>query len=113
MKENLVIRDGLHFRLRVNGKWHDHQTLREAHCRLSCAGLDSHKMLASAISVPAPFDIEYRPRGRHRWWLNGNPVPVKCVKFMLSEVGCDKEVIEGIIRGHKRAYEIEHMTKCP
>jgi len=109
MKENLVIRDGNRFHLRVNGRWHKDQTWEEAHWILVLANLDPYKMLASAIKVPEPMDIEYKPVGRRRWWLNGNPVPVACVKYKLSEAGCDKEVIDAILHANKLLYQIKEM----
>lgn len=109
MKENLVIRDGDHFHLHVNGQWHKHQTWDEARWILVLADLDPYKMLASAIRVPKPFDIDYQPVGRHRWWFNGHPVPVACVKYMLRDSGCDKEVIDAILHANKLLYQIKEM----
>ena len=107
--KDIVIRDGKHFHLRVNGHWHKDQTWEEARLILMSADLDPHKMLASAIKVPEPMDIEYRPLGRHRWWLNGHPVPVACVKYMLGEAGCNKEVIDAILHANKLLYRIKEM----
>ena len=112
MKENLVIRNGQHYDLRINGEWHDHQTSRDAWILLDTADLNADRMLESAITMPAPFSIEYRPSGRHRWWLNGNPAEVKWIRMMLRETGSDKECIDAIVRGHKLAYEVEQMVKC-
>jgi len=110
VKENIVIRDGLHFNLRVNDTWHKHQTWDDARWIFIRANLDPYEMFASAITEPEPFEIEYRPKGRHRWWFNEHPVPVKCIKYMLSESGCSKEVVDAIIHAHKLAYEVEQ--KC-
>ena len=106
MKQNLVIRDGRHFHLRVNGEWHKHQTWEEARWILILADLDPYKMLESAIKVSEPLDIEYRPLGRHRWWVNGRPVPVAWVRYMLRDSGCDKEVIDVILHANRLIYEV-------
>ena len=106
MRNNLVIRDGRHFHLRINDQWHKHQTWDEARWILILADLDPYKMLESAIKVPKPFDVEYRPAGRHRWWLNGHPVPLACVKYMLRDSGCDKEVVDAILHANKLIYEV-------
>jgi hypothetical protein len=106
MKQNLVIRDGTYFHLRIDGQWHKHQTWEEARRLLILADLDPHKMLASAIKVSEPMDIDYRPVGRYRWWLNGRPVPVAWVKYMLREAGCDKEVVDVVLHANKLIYEV-------
>jgi len=110
-KEDLVLRDGEHFHLRLNGQWHRHQTWNDAWSLLVVAGLDPYKMLTSATNVHKPVDIQYRPAGRHRWWLDGHPVPLKCVRYMLRESGCNTEEIGAIIRANKSLYEIEQKTR--
>jgi hypothetical protein len=69
-------------------------------------------MLASAITVPEPFDIEYRPVGRHRWWFNGHPVGVAVIRYMLRDSGCKKDVIDAILHANKLIYDIERRMKC-
>ena len=114
MKETVVIRDGNHYHLRINDQWHKHQTWDEARWILVQADLDPYKMLASAITVPKPIemDIDYRPIGRHRWWVNGKPVSVAVVKYVLREEGCSKEAIEAILHVNQVLYQIGRRLKC-
>jgi len=111
MNHTLVIRDNGRFHLRINGQWHKRRTWDEARRLLVLAGLDPHKMLASAIKVSEPMDIDYRPVGRNRWWLNGRPVPIAWVKFMLRESGCDKQVIDVILHANKLIYEVGRYAR--
>lgn len=112
MNDPIVIRAPQdHYHVRLNGKWHENQTRHEAWCLLYDADYDPYPLLANPTIQPRVIEsIEYRPSGRHRWWVDGRPLPVKVVRYILrDECQCSKEQADLIIRAHKLCYECRQL----
>ncbi len=112
MNETMLIRFGDRYHLRIKGEWHKYRCWEEV--RLLClhSGYDPWTVLASAITLTDPVELEYRPDGRHKWFVNGRPQPVNIVRGMLREVGCNKEVIDAILHAEKLVYRIRELAQC-
>ena len=119
MRQNLVVREKAgRFTLRVNDTWHRLRSYQESIDILQNANLNAHRMLCEAITIPDPLYLEYKPKGwgRRSWLVNGRPQPLAVVKYLLSEAGCNREVIDRIILAEKFAYlfgQWLHSVKSP
>ena len=112
-KDPLVIKiagDRYHLRL-PDGTWHQYRSRQEAAVILFGANLNAYALLQNPIVEPTAVDVQYRPVGKHRWWANGIPMPLRYVKGLLREAGCNKETIGAIIRGEKLHWEIGQRVK--
>ena len=114
MRENLIIRDKGRFHLRVNDQWHRFRSFGEAKEILWGANLDAYRLLADAITIPEPVFIEYQPNGwgQRSWLVNGKPQSVAVVRYLLGEVGCNREEIAAIIHAEKINWEIGELLRC-
>jgi len=113
-KETLVIRvQGDRYNIRLpNGIWHSYRSRTEAAEILFCAGLNAYALLQNPIVEPTAVNVEYGVFGKHKWRANGVPMPLKYVRGMLREAGCNKETISAIVHAEKLHYEIaRHCAK--
>lgn len=109
--ETLVIRSNNLYHVRLNGVTHWGRSYEEAKCILQYAGIDPYPALASAIVLRDPYDIQYEPIGRHKWWIDNKPVAVNIVRFMLAESGCGKRTINAILQALKFCKEAADTAK--
>lgn len=113
MKEPLVIRiadDRYNLRL-PDGTWHKSRSREEAAEILFCADLNAYALLQEPMVEHQLVDVEFKPLGRHRWWANGIPMPLRYVKCLLRENGCGKEAIDAIIHGAKLCYHAREWLR--
>ena len=107
-----LIRMSGRYHLRIKGNLYNFLNWEEVHSTCVYAGYDPYTVLESAINLPDdPLDIEYKPIGRHKWWVNGKPHPVKIVRAMLQDIGCSSEVTCAILHGEKLQYQIQEYLK--
>ncbi len=114
MRQNLVIAEkAARFTLRINDSWHRHRSYGEAVAILQNAGLNAHRLLCEAIRIPDPVHLEYQPNGwgRRNWLVNGKPQPVAVVRYVLSEAGCNSEIVAALIHAEKVNWEIQEWLK--
>lgn len=109
--DTLVIRSNNLYHLRLNGVQHWGKSYEEAKCILQYAGFDPYVALASAIVLRDPYDIQYRPIGKHKWWIDNRPVPVNVVRFMLADIGCGKRTTNAILQAMKFCKEAADTSR--
>ena len=107
----LIVRSNNLYHVRLNGVTHWGKSYEEAKCILQYAGIDPYQALASAIILRDPYDIQYEPIGRHKWWIDGKPVPVNVVRLILADVGCGKRTINAILQALKFCKEAADTAK--
>lgn len=107
-----LIRMGDRYHLRIKGDLYKFLNWGEVQSLCVYAGYDPWTVLASAINLSDdPLDIEYKPVGRHKWWVNGKPHSVKIVRAMLRDTGCSSGVIDTILHGERLHYQIQEYLK--
>lgn len=114
MTDPIVIRASKdHFHVHLNNKTHGNQTWDEAWWLLYEANYDPSWLLMNATPPSRIIEsIEYRRVGRHRWWVDGRPLPLKVVRYILiDECGCSKEQCDLIIQSLKLSDQCRQLRE--
>ena len=108
--EPQVFRDDGDYIVHAGGHWRRCATYADAVQCFSDLGcrMAADSALAYATRVHRCPDFSYRPVGRRRWMLDGNPVTVEVLRWALRQAGFWPEEIENWLRIERLLYEVFH-----
>jgi len=115
-KEPLLILDKRGYHVRVGGAWHHGLTRDQSRRALLDAGIDDHDaylLLDSAAWWPEERQVEYRPCGRGRWLLDGQPVTREGAAWEYRKIGMTYREIRCLMRIQRLCCEIEQRQPPP